>query len=162
MKDIPPRAYILDYKGLVTASPPETSDYVLSFDGVLSIDAEFQGNEARHINDFRGVAQRPNAEFDNYHDQDGVLHMGVFALHQRIARGSEILVSYGKGFWQERGLLRDADPFARYNEYDSRWDEPVEDQPEAPQEAAGESIEPPVATPDPAAPPPPTEPPSSG
>jgi hypothetical protein len=105
LKDITPRTYVLDYKGLVTANCSVTSDYVLSFDGNLSIDAENNGNEARHINDFRGVSKRPNAEFDNYFDKDGVLHMGVFSLYERIPKGQEILVSYGKGFWQARGLL---------------------------------------------------------
>ena len=107
LRELAPRSYILDYKGLVTANCSDTSDYVLSFDGKLSIDAEFFGNEARHINDFRGVCKRPNAEFDNYLDKDGVLHMGVFSLHERIPKGQEILVSYGKGFWQARGLLPD-------------------------------------------------------
>ena len=105
LKELQPRSYILDYKGLVSANYSITSDYVLSFDGNLSIDAEKFGNEARHINDFRGVCKRPNAEFDNYLDKDGTLHVGVFVLHERIQKGQEILVSYGKGFWQARGLL---------------------------------------------------------
>jgi hypothetical protein len=121
LKDLPPRTYILDYKGLITARASETSDYVLTFEGDLSIDAEFQGNEARHINDFRGVSKRPNAEFDNYLDRDGVLHMGVFVLHERIPKAQEILVSYGKGFWQARGLLPERDAYYSSSHY-TDWD----------------------------------------
>jgi hypothetical protein len=130
LKDLPPRTYILDYKGLVTARASETSDYVLTFEGDLSIDAEFEGNEARHINDFRGVSKRPNAEFDNYLDRDGVLHMGVFALHDRIPKAQEILVSYGKGFWQARGLLPARDAYYATPEYPD-WDAEPEETPDA-------------------------------
>jgi hypothetical protein len=30
--------------------------------------------------------------------------MGVFALTKEIAKGSELCVTYGKGFWSARGL----------------------------------------------------------
>ncbi|KAI8852974.1 hypothetical protein BC829DRAFT_355193, partial [Chytridium lagenaria] len=106
---IPPRSHILDYMGIVhsesTASP--SSDYSLSFDRRfgLSIDAEKSGNEARMINDYRGVpkAQRATVEFQVYRDfRTGVVRMGIFSLSKPIAAGEELLLSYGKGFWQAR------------------------------------------------------------
>ena len=110
LRDLDARSYILDYRGLISANSSQTSDYVLTFDESLGIDAEFQGNEARCINDYRGTGQkRPNAEFDHYFDQNKVLHMGVWVLHEKIPKGHEILVSYGKGFWEARHLLPNDD-----------------------------------------------------
>ncbi|KKF97020.1 Glucose transport transcription regulator RGT1 [Ceratocystis platani] len=66
-KNLKPGAPILLYLGIV--HPPdtahETSDYDLWLDHDLEIavDAATTGNEARFINDYRGVKQRPNAEF---------------------------------------------------------------------------------------------------
>ncbi|PHH51018.1 hypothetical protein CFIMG_002356RA [Ceratocystis fimbriata CBS 114723] len=114
-KNLKPGAPILLYLGIV--HPPdtahETSDYDLWLDHDLEIavDAATTGNEARFINDYRGVKQRPNAEF---REVWSVRHrqrcMAVFVLdegksHSRaagISKGEEILVSYGKGFWQKR------------------------------------------------------------
>jgi hypothetical protein len=76
----------------------------------LSIDANNPGNEARMINDFRGIAKAPNVEFKLYRHPTNVapkIRMGVFVLPGReIQAGEEILLSYGKGFWTARGLLR--------------------------------------------------------
>jgi hypothetical protein len=75
------------------------------------------GNETRFINDYRGVsAAGPNAEFRDVLVDfgNGMLErrIGVFVLSggklkggkraKGIAKGGEILVSYGKGFWNER------------------------------------------------------------
>lgn len=74
------------------------------------------GNEARFINDFRGIAPSANAEF-----RDVWVDVGKGYLEKRMAlyvltagksgkrakgigKGEEILVSYGKGFWAERNL----------------------------------------------------------
>ena len=85
----------------------EKSDYTLSFLApYLAIDAGRRGNEARMINDYRGVAARPNARFDLYL-KNGRLRMGVFALNNvSIERGQEILISYGKSFWSARNDLK--------------------------------------------------------
>lgn len=72
------------------------------------------GNEARFVNDYRGVpgTGRPNAEFCEVWDvRRGEKGMAVFVLPagkkdqgkgSGIAKGQEILVSYGKGFWGKR------------------------------------------------------------
>ncbi|KAL1887621.1 Glucose-responsive transcription factor [Ceratocystis pirilliformis] len=66
-KNLKPGAPILLYLGVV--HPPdtahETSDYDLWLDHDLEIavDAATIGNEARFINDYRGIKHRPNAEF---------------------------------------------------------------------------------------------------
>lgn len=94
----------------------EDSDYDLSLDRELGVgvDASKMGNEARFINDYRGVSTGPNAEFRLVFIDVGKgqveKRMGVFVLSagksgkraKGIEKGKEILVSYGKGFWAER------------------------------------------------------------
>ncbi|KXJ89694.1 hypothetical protein Micbo1qcDRAFT_149394 [Microdochium bolleyi] len=120
---LPPGSLILPYYGLVhSALPPhslrhEASDYDLWLDrdASVAVDAALVGNEARFINDYRGVKNRPNAEFRECWDsRRREKCMAVFVLpagknaHPRsktaagIAKGDEILVSYGKGFWGKR------------------------------------------------------------
>jgi hypothetical protein len=115
---LPPDAFILPYFGYVhdQTDTNETSDYDLSLDRELAIgvDASTEGNEARFMNDYRGVSTATNAEFrDIFVDvgNDNVEKcVGVFVLSagksgkrvKGIGRGQEILVSYGKGFWTER------------------------------------------------------------
>jgi SET domain-containing protein len=72
----------------------------------LAIDASRFGNEARFINDFRGVLSRPNVEFREYQDtKTQQVRMGVFVLSVPIDKGQELCVTYGKSFWRERGVL---------------------------------------------------------
>ncbi|KAF1985804.1 hypothetical protein K402DRAFT_413086 [Aulographum hederae CBS 113979] len=114
---LPPDSFILFYLGHVHAKEDadSESDYDLSLDRELGIgvDATMMGNEARFINDYRGIASRPNAEFRNvWADSGGMLEkrMAVFVFSagksgkrsKGVAKGEEILVSYGKGFWTER------------------------------------------------------------
>ena len=115
---LPPDSFILPYLGFVhdQSDLDETSDYDLSLDRELGIgiDAWKMGNEARFINDYRGISPGPNAEFrDVLVDVGfGILEkrMGVFVLSagksgkraKGIGRGEEILISYGKGFWAGR------------------------------------------------------------
>lgn len=95
--------------------PHAHSNYDLSLDRDLAvgIDADKMGNEARFINDYRGVGERPNAEFREVWDDRGKERgIGVFVLPERkdggkkgkggIKKGEEVLVSYGKGFWGAR------------------------------------------------------------
>lgn len=113
-----PDSFILPYLGYVhdRTNTDETSDYDLSLDRELGVgvDASKMGNEARFINDYRGVAGAPNAEFRDIFVDLGngkvEKRMGVFVLSagksgkrsKGIPKGHEILVSYGKGFWMER------------------------------------------------------------
>jgi len=117
MRKIPPKTHILDYLGEVHADDRDVSDYDLSLlrlstseatslgvcEGAVSIglDAQDMGNEARFINDYRGVAESPNVEFKD-HIVEGELRMGVFSGPKGIGKGKEILVSYGKGWWKAR------------------------------------------------------------
>jgi xeroderma pigmentosum group C-complementing protein len=82
------------------------------------VDAARAGNEARFVNDYRGVpgrgGKKANAEFRVVWDlRRGELGMAVFVLPAGkkatgrarvvgVARGEEVLVSYGRGFWQGR------------------------------------------------------------
>ena len=94
--------------------PHADSDYDLSLDRELGIgiDAHGMGNEARFINDYRGVAEKANAEFRECWDgRTGERGMGVWVLGEGkkasgkgkgVRKGQEILVSYGRGFWGAR------------------------------------------------------------
>ncbi|KAF9733103.1 hypothetical protein PMIN03_011217 [Paraphaeosphaeria minitans] len=117
-QSLQPGAFILPYLGYVHdhTETDDKSDYDLSLDRDhgLSVDASRGGNEARFINDYRGVSSAPNAEFkDTYIDLgNGKIEkrVGIFVLRagksgkvsKGIPKGQEILVSYGKGFWNER------------------------------------------------------------
>jgi len=129
VKDLKPGSFILQYVGEIHASPnsnpdPESgtesnskiidphanSNYDLSLDRNhgLGIDADQKGNEARFINDYRGVAERPNAEFREVWDEGrkergmGVWVLGGKGRERGIRRGEEVVVSYGRGFWGAR------------------------------------------------------------
>lgn len=125
-EDLPPDAYIIAYRGHVhTNAMSDTdsrSDYDLSLDRDLglSVDAARSGNEARFANDYRGIMERPNAEFRDCFIQipsakraGGVRwerRVGIFVLpagkaglrKKGIRKGEEIVVSYGKGYWEDR------------------------------------------------------------
>jgi len=116
-KKIPPKIHLIDYLGEVHSDERDESDYDLSLirlsaseaviigvgEDVVSVgvDGQHMGNEARFINDYRGVAESPNVEFKD-HVVDGELRMGVFSGPKGVGKGKEILVSYGKGWWKAR------------------------------------------------------------
>ncbi|KAI0395255.1 hypothetical protein F5Y17DRAFT_457154 [Xylariaceae sp. FL0594] len=121
-RHLEPGTLILPYYGVVHSSlqphcaAHEQSDYDLwlNKEAGVAVDADKAGNEARFVNDYRGVGQRPNAEFRECWDaRYGHQCMAVFVLPTArtgqgktatngIAKGTEILVSYGKGFWAKR------------------------------------------------------------
>ncbi|KAG8801876.1 hypothetical protein FRC17_006534 [Serendipita sp. 399] len=120
-KKIPPNTMIVYYFGQVHAEQRPTSDYDLSLlqlpchSGTsatnpnennyihIGIDAQLMGNEARCINDYRGITQKPNALFKEVkHPLTGELRMSVWSGTKPIAKHEEILVSYGKGWWKAR------------------------------------------------------------
>jgi len=123
-KDLKPGTFILQYLGEIhpttsvhpdgslPVDPHANSNYDLSLDRELGlgIDADKRGNEARFINDYRGVADKPNAEFKEIWDERRKERgMGVWVLPEGksgkgkgVRKGEEILVSYGRGFWGAR------------------------------------------------------------
>lgn len=128
-QNLEPDSFICLYLGYVhTNSLSDTdphSDYDLAYDkeGGLSIDSAHCGNESRFANDYRGIAERPNIEFRDCLVQvksekraDGMKwerRVGIFVLpagkagkrQGGIKAGEEILVNYGKGFWEGRQML---------------------------------------------------------
>lgn len=105
-KKIPPQTHIIDYVGELHCDDRE-SNYDLSLyrsqDGTnIGIDASTMGNEARFINDYRGIREKPNAVFVDGRTGSGELRMSVWSASQTIKKGDEILVSYGKGWWCAR------------------------------------------------------------
>ncbi|KAI3330209.1 hypothetical protein F4824DRAFT_350808 [Ustulina deusta] len=121
-RHLEPGTLIIPYYGFVHSSLPphslshDKSDYDLwlNREADIAVDAQKAGNEARFVNDYRGIRQRPNAEFKQCWDvRCGQQCMAVFVLPSGkmaparagaggIAKGTEILVSYGKGFWSKR------------------------------------------------------------
>lgn len=126
---LPPDSFISLYLGHVhinsLSDTDPHSDYDLSLDRDigLSIDAGRCGNQGRFANDYRGIAERPNAEFRDCFVQVPCLkraggvkwerRIGIFVLpagkagkrKTGIRDGEEILVSYGKSFWESRQLM---------------------------------------------------------
>jgi SET domain-containing protein len=85
----------------------ESSDYDLCLDRELAVgvDAKRAGNEARMVNDYRGVPgfQRPNVVFETRRvGEHGDVRMGLWVASNDVKEGVELCVSYGKGFWKER------------------------------------------------------------
>lgn len=110
LKKIPLRSHIIDYIGEVHCEERPDSDYDLSLyrsqDGVnVGIDASEMGNESRFINDYRGICDKPNAEFAEYR-VEGELRMSIRSQGDGIKKGDEIVVSYGKSWWACRGQYR--------------------------------------------------------
>ncbi|KAE9410735.1 SET domain protein [Gymnopus androsaceus JB14] len=106
-KKILAKAHILDYIGELHCDERLESDYDLSLHRFqngesVGIDASTTGNEARFINDYRGIKGKPNAVFIDYRADSGELRMGIWALGEDIKKGDEILVSYGKSWWKSR------------------------------------------------------------
>lgn len=126
-RDLKPGTFILQYIGEVHDSSSDKhkdSDYDLSLDRLLGIgiDAAKKGNEARFINDYRGVpgVEKANAEFKEIWDAARKERgMGVWVLAEGkgknagkskgIRKGEEILVSYGRGFWGARKSVEGED-----------------------------------------------------
>jgi nuclear pore complex protein Nup98-Nup96 len=114
--------HILDYTGSLHScplpgliSPCATSDYDLAFlsrDLSLAIDSAKMGNEARFINDYHGIAETANAVFEEYFTKVKVKgrecwegRMGIWVdprAESGIAKGEEVCVSYGRGYWRAR------------------------------------------------------------
>jgi len=98
---------IIDYHGYVTMNGDEDkhSDFTYCFaNRRLVIDANKVGSIARFCNDFRGIRDKPNAEFFEYRDKAGDLKCAIRVRKEikAIAKGEEICVNYGKGFWVHR------------------------------------------------------------
>ncbi|GLB36436.1 putative SET (Su(var)3-9, Enhancer-of-zeste, Trithorax) domain containing protein [Lyophyllum shimeji] len=106
-KKIPPQTHVIDYIGEIHCDDRPDSDYDLSLyrghDGVnAGIDASRMGNEARFVNDYRGIAAKPNAVFSDLKTPLGEMRMSIWSSGQEIKKGEEILVSYGKAWWRAR------------------------------------------------------------
>ncbi|KAJ2995361.1 hypothetical protein HDV02_000863 [Globomyces sp. JEL0801] len=118
-EDIYPNSFILNYTGKVQLDSfiSATNDYCIHLHEGVSIEANTDGNEARFINDYFGIAKRPNVAFDTYVDGNGNFNSGVFSLNKTIRAGEELLVTYGLDFWRSRGIARSGP------EWDDSWDE---------------------------------------
>ncbi|TDL28797.1 hypothetical protein BD410DRAFT_711674 [Rickenella mellea] len=109
-KRIPPHSHIVDYIGEVHSDDRPESDYDLSLyrtaDGSVNVgvDASKMGNEARFVNDYRRIHPKPNAAFRDGRNDAGELCMSVWSQADPIRKGEEILVSYGKAWWQARRI----------------------------------------------------------
>lgn len=102
---------MLDYLGVYhTAGESDpNSDYDISLDreSGVAVDAAGCGNEGRFVNDYRGVRERPNVEFGDRRTGDkgegeGQARVAIYVGSKEVRKGEELLVSYGKGFWEGR------------------------------------------------------------
>lgn len=68
----------------------------------LYLDSRYWGNESRFVNDYRGIAPKPNVEFRSFvqlgEDGQQRFQMGLFATRP-VRKGQELLINYGKSFW---------------------------------------------------------------
>ncbi|ODQ54009.1 SET domain-containing protein [Saitoella complicata NRRL Y-17804] len=94
--------WVVDYLGHVhsDAETDPTSDYDIRLAPNKSVDASKMGNEARMVNDYRGVRDRPNCQFET-RVVGGEERMAIWAIME-VKKGEELCVSYGKGFWEGR------------------------------------------------------------
>lgn len=109
IKKIPPQTLIIEYIGEVHSDERPSSDYDISlyrFPGGenVGVDAATMGNEARFVNDYRGIRPKPNAQFVDRWTASGDLRMSIWTLTVGIRKGDEIVVSYGKPWWAARSL----------------------------------------------------------
>lgn len=128
-RKLDPDSFITLYLGHVhTNSLADTdphSDYDLALDRELglSVDAAKSGNIARFANDYRGIADRPNAEFRDcfikipctkraggtkWERRVGIFVLPAGKAGKRkvgIREDEEVLVSYGKSYWESRKLM---------------------------------------------------------
>lgn len=107
VRKIPSRSHIIDYIGEVHCQNRPDSDYDLSLfrsqDGDnVGVDASAMGNEARFVNDYRGIRGKPNAVFVENRTPQGELRISIWSSTDPIKKGDEILVSYGKSWWRSR------------------------------------------------------------
>ncbi|KAJ7042590.1 SET domain protein [Mycena alexandri] len=106
-RKIKEKTVIVDYIGEIHCDERPESDYDLSLfrssDLSVGIDANKQGNEGRFVNDYRGIPgqEKPNAVFVDERLASGELRMRIVSS-RIITKGEEILVSYGKAWWQAR------------------------------------------------------------
>lgn len=83
----------------------------------LYLDSRYWGNESRFVNDYRGIAERPNVEFrsfiqhdpassDEPSDESARFQMGLFSIRP-IRKGQELVINYGKSYWIHHDQLEE-------------------------------------------------------
>lgn len=79
----------------------------------IYIDSRHWANETRFINDYRGIADRPNVEFRSFlqrqpgadeKEQALKFQMGVWSV-KPIKRGEELVINYSKTFWTQQHIV---------------------------------------------------------
>ena len=86
---------LLPYGGVLRSAGPSTSAFLISAGGGLDVDATQCGNEARYMNHYAGVAERPNACLEARLDPaTGHRWLAVRLLHA-VPAGRELLLDYG-------------------------------------------------------------------
>ncbi|GAC75820.1 hypothetical protein PANT_18d00084 [Moesziomyces antarcticus T-34] len=75
----------------------------------LYVDSRYWGNESRFVNDYRGIADRPNVEFRSFiqldtSDGQAKFQMGLFTTRP-LRKGQELVVNYGKSYWLHHDQL---------------------------------------------------------
>lgn len=61
------------------------------------------------MNDYRGILPRPNVFFESWHDgATGARGIGIFSGKYPIKSGTELCITYGRGFWAARAPPEEA------------------------------------------------------
>ncbi|GKT94127.1 SET domain-containing protein [Colletotrichum tofieldiae] len=97
-RHLKPGTFVLPYLGIVHPEMPSESDYDLWLDreAEVAVDADKSGNEARFVNDYRGIADKPTRSFARFGVRDfssGVWRFGC-CLKGRMGAG--------RGHWEGR------------------------------------------------------------
>ncbi|KAH9065707.1 hypothetical protein EDB87DRAFT_1592631 [Lactarius vividus] len=101
-RKISPRTLIVEYIGEVHSDERPTSDYDVSlyrFAGngeSIGVDASNMGNEARFVNDYRGIRPKPNAEFADRRATGGDLRMGMERVGGQLGLYLELEWPHGR------------------------------------------------------------------
>lgn len=96
----------LESLALDSEQPTEQSDPT-----ALYVDSRYWGNESRFVNDYRGIAAKPNVEFRSFlQPQDGShkFQMGLFSIRP-IRKNQELVINYGKSYWIHHEQLAELD-----------------------------------------------------
>lgn len=102
-ESIDPNAVSAHLVHLSLDAEPETEEQDPT---ALYLDSRYWGNESRFVNDYRGIASRPNVEFRSFiqlaptpsHPLEETFQMGLFSIRP-IRKGQELLINYGKSYW---------------------------------------------------------------
>ena len=86
---------LMSYGGILRTAQASDSRLVVSLGGGLDVDAASCGNEARYINHYAGIAERPNCQLLVRMDACSGQRWACVSLLHAVPAGAELLLDYG-------------------------------------------------------------------